>query len=378
MTTTKYRAIVIGDSTNNTLSIVRSLGEAKIEQTLILKCDTDVYYVAKSRYLKKNNVFQISSISDCLPILEKLKNSIYDKQYIICSFDEAAEFIDKNEDLLSKFFITPTRGKRIGYLFCKDEQCRLAEKCGLTVPKSINFNRNDSIDSISIDYPVLLKPISSLKGEKGDIHICNNRKDIVGALEKESHCSDFILQEFIEKEYEIDCIGVRTDKETYIAGGIRKIRHYPPLIGAGAYGLFQPISCYDVDVKGVEKFLIESNYYGPFSVEFLHCGDKNYFMEVNFRNEGLAYAATVAGANLHALYVYPDMLIKRDKIKKIYMMNYSLDFLYVKDGSVSFFSWLRDLFRTRCFININFKDLNPIFCYYKSKICSRIIKKKRS
>ena len=45
-----YSAIVLGDSTNNTLSIVRSLGEAKIEQTLILKCDEDICLVAKSKY----------------------------------------------------------------------------------------------------------------------------------------------------------------------------------------------------------------------------------------------------------------------------------------------------------------------------------------
>lgn len=80
----------------------------------------------------------------------------------------------------------------------------------------------------------------------------------------------------------------------YLAGGIRKIRHYPELIGAGAYGLFQPIKEYDINISGVEKFLERANYYGPFSVEFLHKGNKNYFMEINFRNEGLAYAATAS------------------------------------------------------------------------------------
>lgn len=373
----RRRAIIIGDSTNNTLSIVRSLGEANIDQILILKCEVDVCFVSKSKYLNESKIYRITEINECFSILEQLKTDDDIEQRIICSFDEAAVFIDKNENYLSKFYITPARGKNLGNLFDKDAQCRLATECGLIVPNSINFNREDSIDNISISFPVLLKPLNSTKGEKEDIHICKTKEDIIESLKEESHCSDFILQEFIDKEYEIDCIGVRTDKEFYLVGGIRKIRHYPPLIGAGAYGLFQPIECYDINVRGVEMFLEKSNYYGPFSVEFLHKDDKNYFMEVNFRNEGLAYAATAAGANLHALYVYPDMLIKRDKIKKIYMMNYSLDFLYVKDGSVPFFSWLRDLFRTRCFININFKDLNPIFCYYKSKICSRIIKKKR-
>lgn len=364
------RAIIIGDSTNNTLSIIRSLGEADIDQILILKCKVDVCFVSKSKYLKESKIYRITEINECLQILEQLKTDDIE-QLIICSFDEAAVFIDKNENNLSKFYITPARGKNIGNLFDKDAQCRLAEECGLTVPKSMNFNRKDSLENVTISFPVLLKPQNSTKGEKGDIHICKTKEDIIESLKEESHCSDYILQEFIDKEYEIDCIGVRTDKEFYLVGGIRKIRHYPPMIGAGAYGLFQPIDCYDINVSGVEKFLEKSNYYGPFSVEFLHKENKNYFMEVNFRNEGLAYAATSAGANLHALYINPDFHIKRNKIKKVYMMNYSLDFLYVKNGDLPLFKWIRDFLGTRCFININFKDLSPIIYYYKDKILSR-------
>ena len=116
----------------------------------------------------------------------------------------------------------------------------------------------------------------------------------------------------------------------------------------------------------------QANYYGPFSVEFLHRDNKNYFMEVNFRNEGLAYVATAAGANLHALYLKPDMKIEKNKVHRIYMMNYSLDFLYVKNGELSLWSWIRDLLRTRCFININLKDLNPTVCYYKNKIKQKL------
>lgn len=371
MNVRQRRAIVIGDSSNNTLSIIRSLGEAKINQILILKCEEDTLYVSKSKYLKNSKVFRISNIEDCLPLLEQLRNSDIE-QYIICSFDEAAVYIDSKEDILSQFYKTPARGKSIGTLFNKDEQCKLAAKCGLTVPRSINFNRSDSIDNISIQYPILLKPLNSTRGEKGDIHICKTKEELISSLGEESHCSDFILQEFIDKEYEIDCIGVRTDEEFYLAGGIRKIRHYPPLIGAGAYGLFQPINCYDINVKGVEQFVQKANYYGPFSVEFLHKGNKNYFMEVNFRNEGLAYAATAAGANLHALYIYPEHKIRKENVKKVYMMNYSVDFLYVKNGDLSFLTWLRDFIRTKCFININFKDLNPTINYYKHKIFSKI------
>lgn len=361
------RAIIIGDSTNNTLSIVRSLGEAEIPQVLILKCEEDICFVAQSKYLKHAPVFQISSMDECMPLLEQLKGGAYDRQYIICSFDEAAVYIDAHEPVLYPHFITPARGRQLGNLFDKDAQCRLAAECGLTVPKSMVYHRSEAFPISGWDYPLLLKPLNSTKGEKGDIHICQHPQDVQQALQAESHCEGFVIQEFIDKEYEIDCIGVRTDAGMVLAGGIQKIRHFPPLIGAGAYGLFKPIQEYSINLKGLELFLEKAGYYGPFSVEFLHKGDKDYFMEVNFRNEGLAYAATAAGANLHALYVHPELKLDWKKVHRVYMMNYSLDFLYVKNKELSLATWVRDFLRTRCFININWKDLNPIICYYKQK-----------
>lgn len=366
-------AIIIGDSTNNTLSIIRSLGEANIEQTLILKCDEDVCFIAKSKYLKNSSVHYIAVIEDCMPILEELKQDATRKQYLICSFDEAAVFIDEKEPILAPFFCTPTRGKQIGDLFNKDKQCKLANECGLVVPQSQRFRRTENLDDLVFDYPILLKPLNSTQGEKSDIHICQNRIEMEKALLTESHCSDFILQEFIDKEYEINCLGMRTEKGIFLAGGIQKYRHYPPIVGACSYGLLKPMSELDIDVSSIECLLVQTNYYGPFSVEFLHKYNKNYFMEVNFRNDGLAYAATASGANLHALYINPDMVIDKKQIHKVYVMNYSIDFLYVKNGTLSLWIWIRDLLRTRCFININFKDLNPTICYYRNKIGSKFM-----
>lgn len=359
------RAIIIGDSTNNTLSAVRSLGRANIAQVLILVCDEDISFVAKSKYLKHTHVYVIHGITECMPILKQLQ-AYLGKQSIICTFDEAAVYVDAHEEELSKHFITPARGRHIGVLFNKDTQCRLASACGLTVPRSVNFSRGDSIDTIEIGWPVLLKPLNSTKGEKEDIHICHNRTDLETALKEQSYCKDFILQEFIDKEYEIDCIGVRTDKGMYIPGAVRKIRHYPHLIGAGAFGIFNPIEMYDINLDSIKRFLEIAGYFGPFSVEFLYKDGKYYFMEVNFRNEGLAYAATCAGANLHAMYICPNISMPRC-IHPTYMMNYSIDLLHVKEGRISRWRWLCDFMRTRCFINASLRDPWPLLSYNYKK-----------
>lgn len=374
MRTTQHapRVVIVGDSTYNTLSAVRSLGEAHISQVLILKCEADVCHVARSRYLGKGRVFRIAAMEECLPILERLKGSGSERPTLLCTFDEAAVFIDRHEPQLTPSFRTPARGRQIGRLFDKDAQCRLALECGLLPPRFQDFNRSDGVEAIRIPYPLLLKPRNSTRGEKSDIHICRDRDDLCRALHEESHCADFVVQEFIDKDYELDCVGVRTERETYIPGAIRKIRHYPPLVGAGAFGLFTPTRELDIDTAAVARFLDRAGYFGPFSVEFLHQGNKNYFMEVNFRNEGLAYATTAAGANLHALYVDPAFHIARDKVRPTYMMNYALDYLYVKSGDVASLAWWHDFFRTRCFINFNLRDPMPTVCHYLSKIRSHL------
>ena len=91
-------------------------------------------------------------------------------------------------------------------------------------------------------------------------------------------------------------------------------------------------------------------------------------MEVNFRNEGLAYASTCAGANLHALYLNSAYVIDWKKFRPTYMMNYSIDLLYVKQGDITFWHWLKDFFKTRCFINICLSDPGPVLAYYRWKI----------
>lgn len=360
------RAVIIGDSTHNTLSAVRSLGVEHIPFTLILKSDDDFCNVTKSKHVRRNDMHLITHINECLPILNSMQS--HDKPYIICTFDEAAEFIDKHEEELSRTFTTPCRGKHIGDLFNKDAQCRLAKECGLTVPESYIFNRNDIPAKLPLDYPVILKPLYSTQGEKSDIHICRNRKDLEAALLESSKCERFILQEYIDKDYELNCLGVATHESVIIAGGIKKLRHYPLIVGACSFGQFLPVDELDINIPAITDFLRKSHYHGPFSVEFIHARGQNYFMEVNFRNDGLAYTATKAGINLPASYTGHTSVSEAPKAHQIYMMNYSTDYLHVKEGRISKTQWWRDFIHTRCFINLSPSDSMPVIAYYLKKL----------
>jgi len=365
------QVIIIGDSSHNTLGAVRSFGHAKIPQTLILVTENDVCFVKYSKYLQQNNCFTVPNVEDCQSILDSL-HSASEKSLLMTTFDSAAEWVDSNEQYLSQHFLTPCRGKQLGKLFNKAEQCKLAAECGLTVPFSVIYKRGTDLPVDVIKFPLITKPLISASGEKSDIHICQSLEELNQALANNSHCDSFIIQEFVEKEYEIDAVGICTDNGVVMGGAIQKIRHWPRLVGAGAYGIFRKITDFDLNISGIQLFWEKSDYRGPFSVEFLHTKDhKNYFMEFNFRNEGLAYASTCAGANLHALYFDGSYKIDWKKFRNTYMMNYSIDFLYVKDGDISIFRWLRDFLRTRCFINFAITDLNPLIEHYKEKLCKK-------
>ena len=136
-----HQAIILGDSFNNTLGLIRSLGEGNVDIALVL-VGKDRLHISRSRYLQTDKVYKIANIEDSLFIIDKL----YDpskRQYIICSNDKAAQFVDANEEVLSQHFITPLRGKRLGNMMEKDVQCELAKECGLKVPASIIFDRGN-------------------------------------------------------------------------------------------------------------------------------------------------------------------------------------------------------------------------------------------
>lgn len=359
--------IIIGDSTHNTLSAVRSFGEAGIQPELILVCTQDFCCVQHSRYLRKGHCHIVAALNECMPLLETWKDSRRE-QILITTFDAAAEWVDAREPRLSQWFRTPCRGKQLGNLFNKAAQCKLAQECGFDVPYSVIYERGMPIPA-NLPYPIITKPLVSSAGGKEDIHICSTEEELEESLKEHSHCDRFLVQQFIEKEYELDVIGVRADKCCVVGGAVRKYRHWPREVGAGAYGVFERGDVFGLDEGKIGRFLELSGYHGPFSTELLCTKDgKLYFMEVNFRNEGLAYVSTCAGANLHALYVDKTYEIDWKKVKKTYMMNHSLDFLYVKQKELSFWRWFRDFLRTRCFINICFSDLGPAIAYYKSKL----------
>lgn len=356
----KKTAILIGDSFNNTLGLIRSLGQAGVKVVLILIGD-DRLHVSRSRYVESS--INVKSLDECEPILDELKRQ-YGGATIISSNDKAAEWIDEREKFLSEHFLTPMRGGALDDLFDKPKQCRLAQQFGVTVPQSFLYRRGDELPA-NVIFPLLMKPANSNNGSKSDIHICQSIDQMMEAIGQPSECDVFICQEYINKEFEINMIGVATDWGVFIPGGIKKLRHYPTIYSPCSFGQFLSADILKIDVEPIKSMISSIGYRGPFSVEFLRSKGKSYFMEVNFRHDGLAYTATAAGVNLMKYYF--SNTSKESRVKPTYMMDLSTDFCHVKDGRITKLQWLKDFIKTGCQLNFNWRDPMPTICYYRSK-----------
>lgn len=115
-----------------------------------------------------------------------------------------------------------------------------------------------------------------------------------------------------------------------------------------------------------EKFLMATGYSGLFSMEFIRDSEgRDYFMEINFRNDGNAICVTEAGVNLPFIwyqYCIDHNIPKTDeqrKIKEVFVMpEYTEISLWYK-GDISFLRLIKELRQANSFMEYDADDPNP-------------------
>ena len=359
----KNKVIVFGSSHHNTLGLVRSLGEAGISTYLVLVTKDKDSFVAKSKYLA--DVFFVNNSKEGLDVIvSKFKDAI-NKSIIFCSNDDVARTIDANYDCLKDFFFVQNAKASNAILpyFDKFYLTDKAKEWGFDVPYSVILSK-DSVLSDQIPFPCITKPLESIKGKKADIIVCYNREKLESVLEKLLFSVDKVLvQEYIEKDYEISILGLSLESQILLPGIIKKIREYPYKKGSSSFACLTKIPI-DLNLEPLYRAIKEVGYTGLFSVEFVKRGDKYYFLEINFRNDGNGYVITSAGMNQPYIYCLDvlglwDGISYNDVKEPYYFMSERTDLYHVAEKRLSFFDWYRDYKKVNCFLRYNKKDLAP-------------------
>lgn len=357
----EMKVIVIGGSHHNTLGVVRSLGYKGLKSHVIIVSRKKNPYVCYSKYIVEYKV--ISTAEEIVEYLLSMKNYYINSVVISCA-DFVTAVLDAHQNLLSNYYKLPVGGGNIGQVMNKDIMAFFANKCGIITP------RNLQIEEVSFDSykKFILKPLTSIEGSKKDIAIVSTKAELDSYLSS-VHCSNLQIQEFIEKELEFQLIGCSLNGgEKVIIPGASIILRQPENTNTG-FLKYVGFDKFKFDgYHECEKFIRTIGYSGLFSMEFLRGKDgKDYFMEINMRNDGNAICVTASGVNLP--YIWYCHCIKSEewvqeasnRVREILVMPEFDDFVNVIKHKISLFQWIKDIYRTDCFMEYDRRDTKPFY-----------------
>lgn len=352
------RCVILGSNHHNSYGVIRSLYKAKIKAIVYIISKSEKCFYKKSRYIDK-----IFFIKDKDELLRRLKESNYKNIPLVACTDKFAAFIDENFNELSPHFILPGCPEQgsLRKIMRKWEMANLASANGLNIPNTqiLPIPLNEEMMQ-NQQFPVIVKPLDSIIGGKDDIKICSNKREL---LDYSSSCKQekVIIQEFVKKEYEFQLIGVSLDYgDKIILPAITKlIRASSNKTNTGTVNVVD-ISETKLDLSPILSFIKATKYQGLFSVEFLHAPDgKDYFMEINFRNDGNCICMLAAGINLPQIWCNQD-LTEEFSIRTTTTMPFFPMFKRTVKHPQEIVPFIKDLFNQRCLMDISLKDPTSI------------------
>ena len=371
-------ALVIGSNHHNTLGIVESLSEKQIYPFVIIYEDCDDTYI---RHSKNINGYKICrNVSSLLDMLVNELSSSTRKVPIITTSDDAALFIDKNLETLSLYYICPGASNEgtLQFWMNKHNMTNLAKELDILVPESwavINFE-----DCNYVKYPCITKSIISAQNGKKDMNVFNDARELSTFLDKSRSSSVIQVQTYIVKDFEFQYIGcsLENGKEIIIPGKTYIDR--PNGIDNTFFLEYKGLDDVDHALIGkIKEFIKRVGYSGLFSVEFIRDKEGNdYFLEMNFRNDGNAYCVTSAGVNLPLIWVESKGQANNYKksnyiLSQTFLLPEFYYFLRMLGGEVTFSKWYKNIKLATCCTTYFRNDKKP-FVYFLLYQISLIIK----
>lgn len=362
--------IIVGGTHHNTLSMVRSYGEAGYSVDLILTDGREDSYVLKSKYI--NSSYVVKSDEEALSYIK----DNYETGYIISCSDGIAMTLDLHYNELKSrfsFFNCGEQGRLSSYMD-KMTQTEIAKNIGFMVPYSQVYYSGETPNS-TVVYPCIVKPLASVYGGK-KIRICNTPAELEVAMDEFKDSAQILVQEYLNREEEIVIAGVGLSKNAIIPGYIQKIRD---VLGGTTYSRVMLLSTLpNAIVDNIKKFINFIDYEGLFGIELIKSRGKYFFIEINLRNDATTYSFVKAGCNLPLLYV------KNKEHKKIEQSEYNItpinsivelnDVAFTLKGKVSIIKWIREYSQCECKYFKDNKDVKPYYIALRMFVLSSIKK----
>ena len=298
-------AFVLGASSVNGLSFVRSLGRKGIPVTAIGSAGSPAM---KSRYcIAVDDREFVSEETALLSFLEDVGRRLPVKGVLIPTNDPSVLFVSRSSSVLSQYFeFVVSDVSTLEAITDKIAQYKHAVSVGVPVPQSYYPNSESEIEILSgsLSYPCILKPAISYIWRRyrareridkwpkiAEVHGPDELVQAYSEMAK-SGVSPIVQEKIEGDDDQIYAVLAYFDRESVPLGvfTMRKLRQWPVGAGDGSY----VVSVDEPSVTEIALNLLKSfGYNGLAGVEFKRDGRDGVFklMEINARSqsqEGLA------------------------------------------------------------------------------------------
>lgn len=359
MKTIHNKVLLFGPDSSHALGVVRELGAANIQFELLLKGKSR-NLATKSKYCQEYHEF--STYDEAVDYAIDKYGRLQDKAVLLAMGDLAAEIFDKRYNELNKMFYLSGTCEQ-GLLTSIDDKtlmCAKAVEHGFSVPFTKEYRKGDRTGDIP--FPCIIKP--NIVKSRGEF----KTKVLQNQIEFEKFCkflspkNTYVIQQYIDKECDILIFGCRYQNgKVDIAGSYYKDRWSDDGGGSHGYVIGEvPDYC---NLKGIETFLRDIGYTGPFSVEYGLQDNRAYFYEFNLRNDGTSHVFFHCGAWTLVNWVADYANVKSDYPTKVegkkYVINELLDRINIINGVVSKEQWEKDYKQATAFYFYDENDMEP-------------------
>jgi predicted ATP-grasp superfamily ATP-dependent carboligase len=374
-----YQSLVIGNDHHNSLGVIESLGMKGILSFLIIVGKKSNSFVATSRFVIKTLYCEeIESLTSC--ILNDLP--LQNKYIVISTSDDVALELNNNLNALLDSCIIPgiNEEKRLIEVMNKQEMVRIAQDAGFFVPTTFVLERGEAIPD-TISFPVIAKSLISAKNGKSELMVIHNAEEFSAYCRFNMHSPSVQIQSFISKSFEFQLLGLSLNDGNEIIIPGHTVINRPTGIDNTCFLSFEALDETYNDVLSKAKSFIQTvKYSGLFSMEFIRGVDgKDYFLEMNYRNDGNAIAVTYSGVNLPFIwYLYNSETdysqeINDVGIKNIHLIPEYFDLMrvfYFKE--ISFGEWLKNMREADCYTTFFRNDRRPFRLFLLQNFTSLI------
>lgn len=343
---TKPDFLLFGEGNYNTLGVLHELAAIGVDPLLLIigkyKDWKSSNIIGYSKFARR--VVKVDSVENGLAWIKEHIEFFANNTIIYPTSDTTEMLLDRNFDWLSLKFKFPNAGMKgaVSRLMDKNLQTELARKSGLRILAS-QFTTSSHFSLYKVKYPCMCKPLNSTTGSKGDMRVCKNEVELREAIHTGKHTHEFVVQQYILNEADLLFLGVSFSNgniwipAVVIKPGVSPIGEYTHAI------ISTDVKKYLPEINEVRDFVKSTGYMGPFSIEFGLEKGKNFFFEINLRNDGTSHYPLAAGINLAQAYIQGFPI--NAAMCEYEMIDEIGDLRRVLNGNIGFIQWIKSFLK---------------------------------